>query len=90
MESSRITGSLTHGHNQGKHGLDLARHWDGRGACPARLEGLVLAILLIAGGFLAECHAASAWSPAASLTTGRDLHTATLLLSGKVLVAGGD
>ncbi len=32
---------------------------------------------------------AADWSAAGSLTTGRENHTATLLLSGKVLVAGG-
>ncbi|WP_207215833.1 Kelch repeat-containing protein [Pseudolysobacter antarcticus] len=33
--------------------------------------------------------ASNSWTAAASLTTARDFHTATLLPSGKVLVAGG-
>jgi N-acetylneuraminic acid mutarotase len=55
--------------------------------------------VLVAGGYnnssgalaSAELYdrATNTWSAAASLTTGRFLHTATLLHSGQVLVAGG-
>lgn len=41
--------------------------------------------VLIAGGFMTECRAAS-WSAAASLATARSYHTATLLHNAKVLV----
>ena len=53
---------------------------------PNRRLALALTLLLSAIGRDAR---AADWNPAANLVFGRALHTATLLPSGKVLVAGG-
>ena len=59
-----------------------------RFAAAALRVSAVCALMLVATLIAAPLHAAG-FSPGASLTTARYLHTATLLPSGKVLVAGG-
>ncbi len=67
-----------------QHYLSLSprqtRHWR-----------LALVIVLLVGVLLPQpAHAAPTWTTAAPLNTARYGHTATLLPSGKVLVAGGE
>src|SRR5665811_15895 len=51
--------------------------------------GLFVALVFALSLPLAAHAVTNTWSAAGSLTTARDFHTATLLLSGQVLVAGG-
>jgi hypothetical protein len=56
-------------------------------------QRIVFSLLLVAAGLLLvqPCAGQSGtWMETGSLDTARDLHTATLLPNGKVLVAGGD
>src|SRR5438093_977424 len=70
-----------------------------RPACNARAVALILALVsLISAATLVMCPArlasaqavAPSWSYTGNLNKARDLHTATLLPNGKILVAGGD
>jgi hypothetical protein len=55
-----------------------------------RHVGALFVALVFAFSLPLVAHAATnTWSAAGSLTTARYIHTATLLLSGQVLVAGG-
>ena len=59
------------------------------GKVAALLGALLLAIVLAPASVLAKTEDLGGWSQAATLATGRAQHTATLLRTGKVLVAGG-
>jgi Immunoglobulin domain/Kelch motif/Galactose oxidase, central domain/Bacterial TSP3 repeat len=78
-----VTGSLSHGYSD--HTATLLPN--GKvlvaGGCPCRDNG--------GDNPSAEIYdpASGTWTPTGSMITGRGWHTATLLLNGKVLVAGG-